>query len=97
MVPYETNLVYICIKICINKKRNNYSFLVYVHFQFDWHFIELNNSDAVYHRLTFPPSGLLFQILEVPGIGLISLWKSAGFGSAGSELLWLFPETDHFL
>ena len=97
MVPYETNLVYICIQICINRKWNNYSLLVYVHFQFDWHFIEPNNSDAVYHRITFPPSGLLFHILEVPGIGLSSLWKSAGFGSTGSELLWLFPETDHFL
>ena len=70
--------------------------MVNVLFQFDWHFIEPNNSDTVLHRMTFPPSGLLFRIVEVPGIGLTSLSKSAGFGSADIKLFRLDPETEHF-
>ena len=54
------------------------------------------NSDTVLHRITFPPSGLLFYILDDPGIGLISLSKSAGFGNSGIKLLRFGPETNMF-
>ena len=48
-------------------------------------------SDTVFHRITFPLSVLLLYILDVPGIGLISLTKSSCFGSSNVELFRLDP------
>ena len=65
-----------------------------VYFQFDWHLMNRINLDTVSHRITFPPSGLLFYIFDDPGIGLISLSKSAGFGISGIKLPRFGPETN---
>ena len=64
--------------------------------QFDWHMMNRINSDAVLHRITFPPFWVSpFYSLEVPGIGLISLAKSAGFGNSTVEFFRLDPETEY--
>ena len=71
--------------------------------QFDWHMMNRINSDAVLHRITFPLFWVSpFYSLEVPGIGLISLAKSAGLVSyfeldPGTEYLFSIFTPKSFL
>ena len=91
----KNNLTYICIYKYVSTKIGRIIVCCStVCFQFDLHLMNRINSDTVSHRITFPPSGLIFYIFDDPGIGLISLSKSAGFGNSGIKLLRFGPETN---